>query len=237
MFQDPPESRRAPFSPPDDSFLPTYLMLIFPARNWRRRRLAPSVAFEYPAPVMKPLLQSETTMPTLIHHFDEVFGVKIPLPALQRGWLHGRELTQPWHVEQIVEKLGDQCWFSHYWRDKQAADAGNLNLKPIAIAGFWPSGGFIELLMKDANPLDEHPRGTLAVYSESPKKTETLMTDLFDHYRHSDSATDSQPRVGILNYSYNSLSVERIPITSSQTVPRERVDLYYGDGAVAWIDE
>ena len=113
MFQDPPESRRAPFSPPDDSFLPTYLMLIFPARNWRRRRLAPSVAFEYPAPVMKPLLQSETTMPTLIHHFDEVFGVKIPLPALQRGWLHGRELTQPWHVEQIVEKLGDQCWFSH----------------------------------------------------------------------------------------------------------------------------
>jgi hypothetical protein len=33
---------------------------------------------------MKPLLQSETTTPTLIHHFDEVFGVKIPLPALPR---------------------------------------------------------------------------------------------------------------------------------------------------------
>jgi ATPase family associated with various cellular activities (AAA) len=212
-------------------------MLCLPARNWRRRRLAPSVAFEYPTPVMKPLLQSETTTPTLIHHFDEVFGVKIPLPALQRGWLHGRELTQPWHVERIVEKLGDQCWFSHFWRDKQTADAGNLNLKPIAIAGFWPSGGFIELLMKDANPLDEHPRGTLAVYSEAPTKTEALMTELFDHYRHSESATDSQPRVGILNYSYNSLSVERIPITSNQTVARERVDLFYGDGAIAWVNE
>jgi hypothetical protein len=153
--------------------------------------------------------------------------------GLQRGWLHGRELTQPWHVERIVEKLGDQCWFSHFWRDKQTADAGNLNLKPIAIAGFWPSGGFIELLMKDANPLDEHPRGTLAVYSEAPTKTEALMTELFDHYRHSESATDSQPRVGILNYSYNSLSVERIPITSNQTVARERVDLFYGDGAIA----
>jgi len=69
------------FSPSNETYRPTFLMLCLPARNWRRRRLAPSVAFEYPTPVMKPLLQSETTTPTLIHHFDEVFGVKIPLPA------------------------------------------------------------------------------------------------------------------------------------------------------------
>jgi hypothetical protein len=84
MIQGPPESRRAAFSPPDENYRPTILMLNFPARNWRRRRLAPSVAFEYPAPVMKPLLQSETTTPTLIHHFDEVFGVKIPLIEILR---------------------------------------------------------------------------------------------------------------------------------------------------------
>ncbi len=186
---------------------------------------------------MKPPFQSEPVTPTLIHHFDEVFGVKIPLPALQRGWLHGRELTQPWHIERIADKLGDQCWFSHYWRDKQDTDADSLKLRPVAIAGFWPSGGFIELLMRSANPLDDHPRGVLGVYSDSPARTEAMMAELLEHYRHDEAPTSRQPRVGILNYSYSNLTVERIPITPDQTVPRERIDLYYGDGMVAWVDE
>ncbi len=186
---------------------------------------------------MKPPFQSENVTPTLIHHFDEVFGVKIPLPALQRGWLHGRELMQPWQVERIVEKLGDQCWFSHYWRDKQDTDHDSLALRPTAIAGFWPEGGFIELLMRNGNPLDDHPRGVLGVYSDSPTRTEALMADFLAHYRHGDPVATNQPRVGILNYSYSSLSVERIPITPGQTVPREQIDLYYGDGMVAWVGE
>jgi hypothetical protein len=186
---------------------------------------------------MKPPFQTEPVTPTLIHHFDEVFGIKIPLPALQRGWLHGRELTQPWHIERIAEKLGDQCWFSHYCRDKQETEADSLKLRPVAIAGFWPSGGFIELLMRGANPLDDHPRGALGVYSDSPARTEAMMAEFLEHYRHDEAPASRQPRVGILNYSYSNLTVERIPITPDQTVPRERIDLYYGDGMVAWVDE
>lgn len=173
----------------------------------------------------------------LIHHFDEVFGVKIPLPALQRGWLHGRELTQPWHVERIAEKLGDGCWFSHYWRDRQDTDADSLTLRPVAIAGYWPGGGFIELQMRNANPLDVHPRGVLGVYTDSPARTKVLMTEFLAHYRHEDPPAAPEPRVGILNYSYSSLSVERVPITPEQTVARERIELYYGDGTTRWVDE
>ena len=186
---------------------------------------------------MKPPSQSAALPPTLIHHFDEVFGVKIPLPALQRGWLHGRELTQAWHVERIAEKLGDGCWFSHYARDHDDAEPAGLKVRPYALAGFWPSGGFIEVLLRNANPLDTHPRGTIGVYTDSPARTEALMAELLADYRHALSAEPSPPRIGILNYSYSSLSVERIPVTADQIVPRERLELYYGAGMTRWLDD
>jgi len=205
------------------------------APSSRRRRSAASLIRDHFFTAMPPSSQTSPP-PTLIHHFDEVFGVKIPLPALQRGWLHGRELAQPWHFERLAAKLGDQCWFSHYARDKQDTDGDGLKLTPVAIAGFWPSGGFIELLMRHANPLDDHPRGVLGVYSDSPSRTEALMAELLAGYRHGTSEGGHPARVGILNYSYGSLAVERIPIASEQTVPREQIDLYYGDGTSAWIE-
>ena len=76
---------------------------------------------------MKPLSQSVPAPSQSVHHFDELLGVKMPPPALERGLLHSRELSFAWHIDRIAEKLGDQCWFSHYYRDNR--DPGPHNTK------------------------------------------------------------------------------------------------------------
>lgn len=186
---------------------------------------------------MKPLFRPKFAPITSTHQFDELFGVEIPLPALQRGWLHGRELTQPWHVERIIARIGDACWFSHFNRDTREPDSARLSFAPHAIAGFWPGGGFVELQMQHGNPLDERPHGTLGVYTDSPARTEALMDELLAQYRHEPGGIVLQPRVGMLNFAYGSLTVERIPVTVDQTVAPDRLDLYYRAGMAAWADE
>jgi ATPase family associated with various cellular activities (AAA) len=186
---------------------------------------------------VKHIFQPTPTQITSTHQFAELFNVELPLPALQRGWLHGRELTQPWHVERIAAKIGDACWFSHYHRDHRETDAESLRFALHTLAGFWPDGGFLELQMQHGNPLDEHPRGVLGIYTDSPARTEAVMTDLLAHYRHDPGSLARQPRVGMLNFAYGNLTVERIPVTVAQTVPRERLDLYYRDGMNAWVTE
>ena len=171
------------------------------------------------------------------HRFDELLGVTMPPPALERGLLHSRELSFAWHVERIAEKLGDQCWFSHYYRDYRDSGPDHTKMRAYSLAGFWPSGGFIELRLRNANPLDDHPRGLLVVYADTPARAEALTAEFLAHYRHDTPATDPTARVGLLNYSSDTLSVERIRITADQTVPRDRLDLYYGDGATAWADD
>lgn len=59
------------------------------------------------------------------------------------------------------------------------------------------------------------------------------MADLLAHYRH-ETTTSLTARVGMLNFAYGNLTVERIPVTPEQTVPREHLDLYYREGAEAW---
>jgi SpoVK/Ycf46/Vps4 family AAA+-type ATPase len=63
------------------------------------------------------------------------------------------------------------------------------------------------------------------------------MAELIAHYRHDTSSAATEARVGMLNYSCDSLTVERIRITAAQSVPRDRIDLYYGDGTTTWADE
>lgn len=183
---------------------------------------------------MKPSFQS-TSAPS-VHHFDELLGVTMPPPAIERGLLHSRELSFAWHVERIAAKLGDQCWFSHYYRDNRDPGPDNTKMRAYSLAGFWPSGGFIELRLHSANPLDDHPRGLLVVYAETPARAEALMAEFIAHYRHDTSSAASEARIGMLNYSCDSLTVERIRVTPAQTVPRDRIDLYYGEGATAWAD-
>jgi hypothetical protein len=172
----------------------------------------------------------------VVHHFDELLGVKMPPPALERGLLHSREISFAWHVDRIAEKLGDQCWFSHYYRDYRDPGPDNTKMRAYSLAGFWPSGEFIELRLHGANPLEDHPRGLLVVYAETPARATALMAEFIAHYRHDTSGAATEARIGMLNHSGDSLSVERIRITAAQTVPRDRIDLYYGDGTTAWAE-
>lgn len=184
---------------------------------------------------MKFLSPNKSKPLTSAHAFTELFNVEIPVPALERGWLHGRELTQPWDAVRIAETLGEACWFSHYHRDNREADPASLKFAPHAIAGFWPAGGFLELQMQNNNQLDELPRGVLGIYTDAPGKTEALMADLLAGYRR-DPASARQPRVGMLNFAYGNLTVERIPVTPAQVVPRDRLGLYYRDDMAVWVD-
>ncbi len=180
--------------------------------------------------------------PATILQINEMLGVEIPLPALQQGWLHSRELALPWDAERIVERIGERCWFSHHCQLKSDAEVIELTekelpkLRPYSLAGFWPTGGFIELRMRGSNPLDDHPRGTLTVYAASAAAAEVLLAELFAGYRQQASTPSREPRIGLLNYAYDTLSVERIRVTAQQIVPREHIDLYYRAGASAWID-
>lgn len=167
---------------------------------------------------------------------NQMHGVYMPLPAVQSGWLHSRELVLPWDADRIIAHVGPGCWFSHYCRTAVGAEAGVMKVQPWSFAGFWPTGGFIELLMRHANPLEDNPRGTLCVYAESPARAEALMAELVASFQRTD-ATGSGPRIGILNCSGNELAVERVNITAEQIVPRDRVDLFYGLGMTAWVDE
>ena len=175
--------------------------------------------------------------PSSVHHYDNIFDIEFSLPALQRGWLHGRESTQAWNVGLIAEKVGDKAWLSYYRRDHLPSDANNPRFVAVAIAGDWPGGGFVELLMRRSNTLEEYPRGTLTIYAETPARCEELMKDLLAHYCHQVATPVSRPRVGMLSLSCGELSVERIPITSAQMVARDHLDLYYGGGMNAWAEK
>jgi hypothetical protein len=132
--------------------------------------------------------------------------------------------------------VGDGAWFSHFCRDLREDDPAAEKFELHSFAGFWPEGGFLELQMQRGNRLEDHPRGNLAIYTDSPARTETLMAELLAHYVCHPNATGRTARVGMLNFAYGNLTVERIPVTVDQIVPRERFDLYYRDGASAWVD-
>jgi hypothetical protein len=167
--------------------------------------------------------------------FRSLCGVEYPHPALERGWLHGRELKRAWHVERIAEKIGERCWLSHYSADQSASDdSGRQRL--FALAGFWPSGGFVELLMQQANLLEDHPRGVLGVYAESPAKCAALFAELLAGYTRDESSAAGSPRIGLLNEGYDGLELKRIPVTADQTVARDLAPVYYGDNVAPWLD-
>lgn len=185
---------------------------------------------------MKPFFQFRPKAPASAHGFTDLFNVAVPVPALQRGWLHGREFTQVWDAARIAARIGERAWFSHYCRNPREQEPATESFELHAVAGFWPDGGFLELQMQHRNLLDEHPRGNLGIYSDSPARTESLMADLLRDYRHPSTTGASTARIGLLNFAYGDLTVERVPVTTDQLVPRERIDLYYREGASAWAD-
>lgn len=91
---------------------------------------------------MKSLFRFKPATLTSAHGFTTLFSVEIPVPALQRGWFHGREFVQPWQVERIAARIGERTWFSHYCRDVRESDPASETFEPYALAGFRPDGGF-----------------------------------------------------------------------------------------------
>jgi hypothetical protein len=167
----------------------------------------------------------------------EIYRATIPFPALERGWLHSRKLAAAWDTALIFEKIKPQCWFSRYHRENRDPDPDGVEFRLFAIAGFWPSGGFVELELGYANPLDDFPRGQLEVHAESSERAEALMKELLEGYRHLSASSSKEARIGIINARGSDIEVERIPVTVEQTIQRERIDLYYGNGTATWVSE
>src|SRR5271165_538823 len=66
---------------------------------------------------MKPRLKLVRSSIGASYQFNEIYRAVIPIPALERGWLHSRKLAFAWDAERIFEKIKDQCWFSRYHRE------------------------------------------------------------------------------------------------------------------------
>jgi hypothetical protein len=188
--------------------------------------------------VMNTLRDSNAGLSASVYNYNEICDRKIPIPALHRGWLHSRELRRQWNVEGIAAKIGDQCWFSYYHREESEPDPERVTFRPFAIAGFWPSGGFVELAVGYKNQLEVPPRCTLLVHAESPARAEALMNELIEGYGRAPAQSTTGAKIGFLSTgSFGALNVERTSVTAKQTVPREQIDLYYGDGAATWVEE
>lgn len=179
------------------------------------------------------IFRTSTPAPASQYQHRNLCGVDYPHPVLARGWLHGRELKRAWQAEAILARLGGCCWLSHFTGDTGEGGAGP---RLYAVAGFWPSGGFIELQMQHGNVLEDHPRGVLGAYAATAAEAEALLAELVAGYVHDGSPASDEPRLGLLNEGYDGLELRRIPIGAGQIVPRDRVDLYYGDLFAPWLD-
>lgn len=179
-------------------------------------------------------LSRQPASPTASYVYRTLGGVEFPAPALERGWLHGRQLRLPWDIERIAAAIGDRCWLSYYDSDPATEPGAPQELRLTALAGFWPAGGFIELQLQAANTLEEHPRGVLALFADHPDRCEAIFAELVAGYVHAENPTEDNPRLGMLNESFGELQVQRIPLTEDQVVSREQLDLYYGAGMSAW---
>jgi len=178
-------------------------------------------------------LFQNSTVPTSHYLHRTLCGVDYPHPVLERGWLHGRQLKLAWDIDRIAAKMGDRCWLSHY--DNDSTTHSHLP-RLTTLAGYWPSGGFIEVLAQNTNSLEDHPRRVLAVYAATSAEAETILAKLLAGYLHGNETSTDAPRIGILNHSHGSLEVQRISISTDQTVKRDQLALYYGAGMPAWVD-
>lgn len=171
-----------------------------------------------------------------MYHHRSLCGVEYPLPALERGWLHGRQAKLAWNLERIAAHLGDRCWLSFHDGDSKRAAAPHAPCL-IAVAGFWPGGGFVEVVTQNGNTMEDHPRHILAAYAATAAECDRVFADLLAGFTHADDPQAGQPRIGILNNAYGSLEVQRIAISTDQLVARELVPTYYGHGADLWVDQ
>lgn len=176
--------------------------------------------------------------PTAHLCYEDVCGIEYPAPALQRGWMHVRTQIGLWDVGPVVNRLGRGLWLSALAPDDRRARAALQNpaMEPRAVAGFWPDGGFVELLVRGNAELEDVCRFQLRVFAGTPVLADRMLEQFRAGYLIEGSSAPGEPRIALVNSTYCSLDVQRVPISAGQLVPRASVDLFYGDGMSDWVD-
>lgn len=187
---------------------------------------------------MNPFPSNHTPVPDGSISYHNLCGVMVPYPAVVRGWLHSRVQAGPWDVKRLGYVMRDSVWLSYYdANDDTEPSPQDTPEKPKIIAGFLPTGGFIELTHWDNAEMEDPPRYTLRIFAAS----EALAATQLDHLRAEFFATAENrlngPRIAILNASHSTLEVHRVHVSGEQLIARSDVDLFYGDGASQWVDE
>jgi len=170
--------------------------------------------------------------------YHQLCGIDYPLPAVQRGWLHVQTFHGAWDVARLQETIGPGLWLSAFTPEDPAVPGGTGDRVQVvrALAGFWPGTGFVEATAVGNAELEDHPRYLLRVFARNAPAAAALLGRLQDRYLLSTPSRSGVPRVALVNASYGSLEVQRVPLSTSQLVSREELDLYYGDGTAAWVD-
>ncbi|EIP98902.1 AAA+ family ATPase [Opitutaceae bacterium TAV1] len=172
--------------------------------------------------------------------YRELCDVEIPAPALARHWLHGRVATDVWDASRIAAHIGSgRLWLSFFEPDDEDNEDDPLSQAPVSLAGFWPEQeAFVELTRLRNNDLDPLPRYRLRIFSPRMAESCALLARMRQRFLATrPPGTDSSgPRIGLLNLSYGSLEIHRVPISGRQIVPRHDAHLYYGDTITDWID-
>jgi hypothetical protein len=178
--------------------------------------------------------QSNLALPDAEVVYHDVCGVDVPVPALTRGWLHGRLHVGPWAVGRMVEQMKQGLWLSFYGPDADAPEL-DTGLRPTVLAGLWPAGGFIELTLVNNTEMDEVPRYQLRLFAPTAALAETLLDHLKAEFLPKVLPAATGPRIALLNASYTSIELHRVVITPEQQVPREVIDVFYDTGASDWL--
>ena len=183
---------------------------------------------------MNPVLHTPVPAGTVL--YGEVCGVSVPLPALQRGWLHGRAFTGPWNVRALSEAMDGGHWLSFYGMEEEE-EGDSASAKPATVlCVVLPLGAVVELRLCGNAMLEDQPRYLLRIFAPSEALAATFLDQLRAGYLTRDVAAASGARIGLLNVSYSSIEVQRVRLASEQMIARSDLDLYYGEGAASWVD-
>lgn len=186
---------------------------------------------------MNPFPANPTPLPETSLQYHDLCGISIPCPAIARGWLHSRLHVGPWDVKRLLHIMRGSLWLSYYDSvEEPAAVRSDTTEEAAIIAGFLPTGGFVELMRSDNAVMEDLPRYTLRIFAASEALAATQLDHLRAEFLARNVATSSGPRIALLNSSYSSLDVHRVRVSEDQLVPRDQVNLFYGDGTAEWVE-
>lgn len=170
-------------------------------------------------------------MSTHQYHSHGLYNEDVPGPVIERDWFHSCSTTLSWDVDRIIQKIGDKMWLN-----RRSTDKDDMRMNHECLGGYWPTGGFVWVKMTSSDAIDDSPRANITAYAESSAQAEVTMNELIAEYQ-SKAAPTSGAKIGILSRSSWGLNAQRIYLSDKQTVQKDKLDTYYGEGAETWGDE